>query len=77
MNKLGAGIALIVSGCIMQCAKVIAAAIYMSGTASQSNDLFENGMEYVGGRLDIMAAVAVCTGAALAVWHFVDSNKKK
>ncbi len=77
MNKLGAGIALIVSGCIMQCAKVIAAAIYMSGTASQSNDLFENGMEYVGGRLDVMAAIAACAGAALAVWYFVDSNKKK
>ena len=77
MNKLGTGIALIVSGCIMQCAKVIAAAIYMSGTASQSNDLFENGMEYVGGRLDVMAAIAACEGAALAVWYFVDSNKKK
>ncbi len=77
MNKLGAGIALIVSGCIMQCAKVIAAAIYMSNTASQSEDLFNDGMTYVGGRLDVMAAIAVCAGAALVIWHFVDSNNKK
>lgn len=76
MNKLGAGIALIMSGCIMQSAKFIAAAIYMSGTASQSKDLFENGLEYVGSRLDIMAALAACAGVAFVVWYLTDIYRK-
>ena len=46
MNKLGAGISLIILGGIMRSVKILAAAIYMSGSASQSRELFEAGMDY-------------------------------
>ena len=77
MNKLGAGVILIALGGIMQCAKVIAAAIYMSGLASQSSELFADGMEYVGGRLDVLAGAAALAGTVLAVWGLWESNKKR
>lgn len=75
MNKLGAGIMLMMSACIMQSTKVIAAAVYMSVAASQSRELFNNGMEYVGRRLDVMAALAACAGAAFIIWYLTGRNK--
>lgn len=77
MNKLGAGISLIILGGIMRSVKILAAAIYMSGSASQSRELFEAGMDYVGMNQDLFAVIAVLCGAVLIFIYFRDSYRKK
>ena len=77
MNKLGAGISLIILGGIMRSAKVMAAAIYMSGMPSQSNDHFEAGMEYIGVSQDMFAGISVITGIVFVALYFYDSYKRK
>ena len=77
MNKLGAGILLVILGGFMHSIRVIAAALYMSGAASQSRELFKAGLDYVGNDQDILAAAAVLAGIVIIAVYLHDSYRKK
>ena len=48
----------------------------MSGNASQSGELFQEGLSYVGSGLNIMAVAALACGILLIIWGIIDSRKK-
>ena len=77
MNKLGAGILLVILGGFMHSIRVISAALYMSGAASQSRELFKAGLDYVGIDQDILSAAAVLTGVVFIAVYLHDSYRKK
>ena len=77
-NKLDNGIRLLCLAGMIQCAKYISAAVYMSGSDSMSRDLFENGLKYLGSRPDILSALAGFAGLTLISLYIADSiNKRK
>ena len=79
-DKLNGGIRFLCLAGIIQSAKYISAAVYMSGGSSMSRDLFENGLRYIGPGPDIMSAVAGLFGLvliALSVKEDIDRRKGK
>ena len=76
MEKYISGAIFCMIAAILQSAKYIATAVYMSGLGTQSRELFQSGLEYVGPGPDIMAAAAIACGALLIVWGIIDSRKK-
>lgn len=77
MNKFGAGVSFCMLAGILECARYITAGMYMAGGASQSSELFESGLSYVGMRLAIYAATAFAAGAALVIWSIADRRTRK
>lgn len=77
MEKYVSGAMFYLIASVMQSAKYISAAVYMAGNASQSRELFQSGLKYVGAGPDIMAAIAVGVGSLLIVWGIVDSRKNR
>lgn len=77
MNYLNQGIRLIMLSGIVQCGKYISAAVYMSGSASQSRELFKSGLDYVGPWLDYVSAAALLAGLLLAMAESVISIKNR
>lgn len=77
-SKLDSGIRLLTLAGMLQCGKYIAAAVFMSGAASQSRELFMSGLGYMGQRLDIMSAVAALAGLVLVAVYIKESidNRK-
>ena len=71
MNKFDAGVRLLIFSGLVQCAKYISAAIYMSGSASQGKVLFRNGLAYIGIRLDLISLAAFTAGALLLAIEIV------
>ncbi|MBR3146528.1 MAG: hypothetical protein IKF54_00100 [Eubacterium sp.] len=76
MIKMGSGLVFCMLAGILESARYIAAAIYMSGGATQSRELYVSGLGYVGMRLEILAAVSICAGAALLIWAATDQCRK-
>lgn len=77
MNKLEAGVRMLVLSAAIQCTKYISAAIYMSGSPSQSRELFRTGLQYVGPLPDIASAAAAVAGVLLLVMEFIEMYRKK
>lgn len=76
MDKYIAGALLCSSAALLQGMKYIAAAIYMAGNASQSRELFQNALRYVGSGPDIMAVLSLLCGALFLIWGITESVKK-
>lgn len=76
MEKLISGAVFCAAASMLESAKYIAAAVYMAGNASQSRELFQNGISYVGHSPDIMAAAALACGMLFIIWGIIDSHKK-
>ena len=76
MEKYISGAVFCMITAILESAKYIAAAAYMSGNASQSGELFQEGLSYVGSGLNIMAVAALACGILLIIWGIIDSRKK-
>lgn len=76
MFKMVAGAVSWLLAGMLESARYVAAAVYMSGGATQSRELFNSGLSYVGMRLEILAAVAFCAGAALIIWAAADQRRK-
>ena len=62
---------------LLQCAKFVSAAIFMSGTQSWNAELFTQGLKYVGGTLDIISICAVVLGVALMLWYCFEKFCRK
>ena len=58
-------------------ARYIAAAIFMSGTASWSAELFRDALTYVGPALLIAAVVAVVIGVCFLIAGILEDKKSK
>ncbi len=67
---------LYLTAALLQCAKFISAAIFMSGTQSWDAELFGQGLKYVGSTLDIFSVCAVVLGLGLMLWYFLGKNRK-
>lgn len=76
MEKFISGAVFCTAASMLESAKYIAAAVYMAGNASQSKELFQNGLSYVGPGPDIMAAAALACGILLIIWGIIDSREK-
>lgn len=76
MDRNGSGTRLIILSGILEGIKYLSAAIYMSGSASQSRELFESGLKYVGMKLDVFAAAALLLGAAIIVYEEFERRTK-
>ena len=79
-SKLDSGIRLLALAGMLQCGKYIAAAVYMSGGASQSRELFMSGLRYRGQRLDMLSAAAAFAGLILVAVYIkgsIDNRKGK
>ena len=77
MEKLISGSLFCLTAAAARSVKYLSAAIYMAGNASQSRELFANGLRYVGGGPDITAAFALICGVILIAWGIADTHKKK
>ena len=77
MEKCISGAVLCLAAALLETVKYLSAAVYMSGNASQSRELFAGGLRYVGNGPDIMAAAALAAGVLLVTWGIMDSNKRK
>ena len=77
MEKFISGAVFCLAAVMAKCVKYVSAALYMSGNASQSRELFASGLRYVGGELDITAALALACGLILLAWGIMDRSEKK
>lgn len=77
MGKIGAGTSFCILAAVIQCAKYLAAAVYLSGNASQSRELFRSGLGYVGRWPDVMSVIALVCGAVFMAWGIIESIRKK
>ncbi len=77
MEKCISGAVLCLAAALVESAKYLSAAVYMAGNASQSRELFEGGLKYVGNAPDVMAAVALAAGMLLITWGIMDTTRRK
>ena len=66
----------LLSAALLQCAKFISAAIFMSGVQSWDAAMFGQGLKYVGSTLDIFSVCSVVLGLGLMLWYFFGKNRK-
>lgn len=71
MNNKGVGAIFCLIAAILAGAKYIAAAIYMSSTATKAADMFQEGLSYIGPMLTIAAIVALVFGVIFVIVGFV------
>ena len=79
-NMLDSGIRLLSLAGMLQCCRYIAASIYMGGGVSQSRELFESGLSYIGARLEILSAASALAGlvlTAIYIREYMDNRKGK
>jgi len=62
------GYVCILNSALLICAKYIAAAIFMADTATKSDEYFNYGLSYVGGRLDVFSALFLAVGIAVIAY---------
>ena len=64
MNNKGIGAVFCLIAAILMSARYLAAAVYMSGVSSWSDDMFAVGLSYVGAPLMIASVIAMIAGIA-------------
>lgn len=77
MNKRGTGTIFCLIGTMLEAARYIAAAIFMSGVASWDAGLFACGLEYVGDYLSILSIIALTVGIIYLVSGEIEEWKKR
>lgn len=77
MNRKVIGCVFCVIAALLYVTRFIAAAIYMSNVASQSRELFQNSMNYVGKDLHLWALAALIIGIVYIVSGEWNDLKKK
>lgn len=68
MNKRGTGVAFIAIAAFLFSAKYISAAIFSTGIASHSQELFAAMLEYIGNPLSVFSIIAFLVGLAYIIW---------
>jgi len=78
MNNKGVGAIFCLIAALLMAAKYLAAAIFMSGVSSWSEELFRSGLAHVGAPLSVSAVIALVLGIAFLVWGILqDANASK
>lgn len=77
MEKMISGALFCLTAAMLKSAKYLSAALYMAGNASQSRELFANGLRYVGSGPDATAAVSLVLGVILLIWGIADTHKTR
>ena len=76
MNNKGIGAIFCLISAILMAARYLAAAIFMSSTQSWSNELFTEGLEYVGSPLLIASIIALIVGIGFLGYVLFKEIKK-
>jgi len=77
MNKRTAGVGLLAIAAFLYATRYIAAAIFGSGVASFSTELFRAMLQYVGIAPLILSILAAIAGVAYLVWAERDEQSQK
>lgn len=77
MNKRTAGVGLLAIGAFLYATRYIAAAIFGSGVASFSTELFRAMLQYVGIAPLIWSILAAIAGIAYLVWAEIDERSER
>ena len=77
MNNKGTGAVFCLISAILMAARYLAAAIFMSGVSSWSNELFTAGLEYVGSPLLIASVIALIVGIAFLGYGLYEERKTR
>ena len=75
MNNKAVGTIFCLIAAILTGARYLSAAIFMSGTATWSAELFKNSLSYVGSTLQISAIAALAVGVCFLVWGLLKDGK--
>ena len=75
MRKQVIGLVFCCIAALLTCSQYISAAIYTSGGATLSSELFHAGLEYVGYLLPVIAGICVVAGIAYLIWGEIDDHK--
>ena len=77
MDNKGVGAIFCLTSAILTSARYIAAAIYMSNVTSWSNDMFQEGLSYVGTPLKVVSIIALIIGICFLGYGVVQDYKKQ
>ena len=77
MDNKGVGAIFCLTSAILTSARYIAAAIYMSNVTSWSNDMFQEGLSYVGMPLKAVSIIALILGICFLGHEVVQDFKKQ
>ena len=75
MNNKAVGTIFCLIATILTSVRYLSAAIFMSGTATWSTELFQNSLSYVGSTLQISAIAALIVGICFLVWGVLKDGK--
>lgn len=77
MNKRGVGAIFCIIASVLYITKYIAAAIYLSNSQSWSEDLFYDGVSYIGNSIQYLSIISAIVGIGyLVIAEIEDFNKK-
>ena len=74
MRHFVGGILLLISG-ILYCCPYVCSAIYLQNSNEYSNDLFKQGMDYVGGHFFRLSVLFFIAGVAYLIFAEIKSHK--
>lgn len=77
MNKRTAGVGLLAIAAFLYATRYIAAAIFGSGIASFSTELFRSMLQYVGIAPLVWSTLAAIAGVAYLVWAEIDERSQR
>lgn len=77
MSRRTTGAMFCLIAAILQSARYISAAIYMSNVSSWNRDMFEDALYYVGSHLSTLATISLILGAAYLLLAEIIEFKKK
>ena len=77
MNNKGVGVVFCLISAILEGARYIAAAVFMSNVTSWDDSLFQAGLSYVGFPLKLASILALATGVCFLVYGVLRDPPKR
>ena len=77
MNKRTCGMVFFVISVLLFISHRLCAAIYLSNSATFSEEFFKEGLQYTGGQWDMLALISLLLGIAYLAWNYLDEKKDK
>ena len=77
MNNKGVGVFFCLIAALLMAARYLSAAVFMSGVASWSAELYQSGLSYVGSPLKIASIAALIAGIAFLAAGVVQELRGK
>lgn len=62
------GVALLLISCIFYCCPYICSAIYLKNSNNYSEEMFNLGIEYIGGHFTLLSILFFIVGVAYLIW---------